>query len=167
MVTGKKKTVICGFENYLINEKGDVYLLNYYYPAYDCYPVLSKRIDRGGYYTVRLHRGKKCYTKFLHRLLAEAFIPNPQDKGFVNHRDGDKLNNSLSNLEWSTHPENIFHAYSIGLVTKKKKQVIDSRTGLVYNDVKVAALNTGLNYLTLKSYLNGNRPNPTWLRYVD
>ena len=55
----------------------------------------------------------------IHRLLAIHYIPNPENKEQVNHIDGDKLNNSLDNLEWVTRSENTKHAYDTGLMKKK------------------------------------------------
>ena len=53
----------------------------------------------------------------IHRLMCETFLPNPDDKAHVNHKDGNKLNNQLSNLEWATEQENSQHAVDTGLTT--------------------------------------------------
>lgn len=75
-------------------------------------------IDCFGYARVRI-KGKRYK---IHRLVAETFIPNPEDKREVNHKDGDKLNNRADNLEWATRSENQKHAYKIGLQKSSKKQ---------------------------------------------
>jgi hypothetical protein len=62
---------------------------------------------------------KKCA---LHRLLALAFIENIENKPFVNHIDGNKLNNTLDNLEWVTSSENNLHAHKVGLTKGDKKK---------------------------------------------
>lgn len=69
-------------------------------------------IQNTGYRTVTIN-GKK-YS--IHRLVAEAFISNPENKPFVNHIDGNKLNNSIENLEWCTNKENVQHAFRTGLM---------------------------------------------------
>lgn len=72
-------------------------------------------LTRDGYYKVRLIRGDKDVTTRVHRLVAKAFIPNPENKETVNHIDGNKLNNHVDNLEWSTRHEQLQHAYDLGL----------------------------------------------------
>lgn len=67
---------------------------------------------------IQVARKKKLF--LVHRLLALAFIPNPEGKPHINHKDGDKLNNALDNLEWCTHKENIRHAIKTGLMPLPK-----------------------------------------------
>lgn len=77
--------------------------------------VKTQRVAKNGYYTVNIIENNKATVMYVHRLLALTFIPNPENKRTVNHIDGNKLNNSLSNLEWSTDKENIKHAYDNNL----------------------------------------------------
>lgn len=76
--------------------------------------VKSTRLSRAGYPRVTLYPSGKTYT--VHRLLAEAFIPNPDGLPFINHKDGVKANNSLSNLEWCDAAYNTKHARKLGLI---------------------------------------------------
>lgn len=117
--------------------------------------------------TVRLCWGKKITTVFIHRLVAAAFVPNPQRKPFVNHKNGNKLDNRAVNFEWTTHAENIQHAYDTGLINKRRlsKAVVDLCTGQRFESVRDAATFIGIPYPTVKNYLNGQRPNPTCLQY--
>jgi hypothetical protein len=77
--------------------------------------IKAKNKDSKGYYSESLYKDGKAVTKKVHRLVAEAFIPNPDSKPCVNHIDGNKLNNSVDNLEWVTHSENMRHAFDTGL----------------------------------------------------
>ena len=82
-------------------------------PKYSKY--IRKTINYNGYMKVTLSKRAIKYTKRLHRLVAEAFINNPEGKPQVNHIDGAKTNNHISNLQWVTARENIQHAYDLGL----------------------------------------------------
>lgn len=82
--------------------------------------ILQQQVNRRGYCVVRVsvRKSKTCCIKEtfrIHRLVAQYFIPNPEDKPQVNHIDGDKLNNNVSNLEWVTNKENAKHAIENGL----------------------------------------------------
>lgn len=100
---------IIGIENYYVSNKGRVISLI-------TGKILKDRLDRYGYPRLTLNgtKGGKIY-KTIHRLVAEAFIPNPDDKPQVNHIDGNKLNNSITNLEWTTSKENKAHQIKLGL----------------------------------------------------
>ena len=81
---------------------------------------LALSFDPKGYLRVSLYFGEKRKTQKVHRLVAQAFIPNPDGKPEVNHKDGNKANNHVGNLEWSTPKENVIHAYRSGLKEKTR-----------------------------------------------
>ena len=83
--------------------------------------ILKQVSKDNDYLIVGVCRDKKCKSAYVHRLVAQAFIPNPEEKPFVNHIDGDKTNNSVNNLEWVTAWENSDHAYRNGLSSWKVK----------------------------------------------
>jgi hypothetical protein len=130
--------------------------------------ILDTRINNSGYLTVRLSKDGKTFTKFIHILKAQAFIANPGNKNFVNHIDGNKLNNENDNLEWCTHSENIKHAYRLGLMTVSNRQIplFDKCLGKEFSSLKRASEYYQIPYSTLKNYLNGNRRNKTCLEYL-
>ena len=127
--------------------------------------ILKTRINNFGYIEVRLWNGRKPSTRFIHKLLGQAFIPNIQNKTQINHKNGIKYDNRLENLEWVTGSENMIHAYQTGLLKKVLKPVIDNCSKTVYKSAREASKQYGINYFTLKNYLNGSRTNPTCLEY--
>jgi hypothetical protein len=81
-------------------------------------PIILRKGKAGhnrNYDIVVLSFNGKLTTKYVHRLVADAFIPNPEEKTQVNHRDGRPSNNEVSNLEWVTPKENMKHAHHLGL----------------------------------------------------
>lgn len=117
---------INGFEGlYQVSNLGRVKSLGRYvnYPN-SCYDKTNKGVYRPEkilkhktkrYAALTLSNGNNKIYPNVHRLVALAFIPNPNNKPCVNHIDGDKLNNCVENLEWVDWDENVIHAYKIGL----------------------------------------------------
>ena len=82
--------------------------------------ILKPFSDKKGYLRVKLYKSGRNYTKKIHRLIAQTFLSNPDNKPEVNHEDGNKSNNKVNNLSWATTEENIRHAYKNGLIKRKK-----------------------------------------------
>ncbi len=83
-------------------------------------------ISKLGYVNVRIRVDGRNKTFTMHRLVAALFIPNPDGKPEVNHRNGNKLDNAVGNLEWATKSENHFHAYKTGLRKKRLGELASS-----------------------------------------
>ena len=123
------------------------------------YKRIDPSVTKTGYQYVAV--GKRTYP--IHRLVAENFVPNPENKPEVNHIDGDKTNNNVSNLEWVTRSENVQHAISHGLFKKtaghdkpKVKTPIwycRKAAGMTQNDL---AEKLGVNPATISLWENGN-----------
>lgn len=84
--------------------------------------VKKQNVCKNGYRYVDLYKNGCGKTLLVHRLVAQAFIDNPFNKRTVNHIDGNKHNNCVSNLEWATYSENAKHAYRLGLKFSTDKQ---------------------------------------------
>jgi hypothetical protein len=105
------------FKNYFVDETGNVFS-NRQGKLKKLSPILTKY----GYYEVTLCAEKQVRKK-VHRLVAEAFIPNPENKPQINHINGIKTDNKVENIEWSTSKENINHARKTGLNNSKPSTI--------------------------------------------
>jgi hypothetical protein len=98
--------------DYIIHSDGRV-ITNNPYKKSMCGKEMKPYTHYNGYQTISLRIDNKYVRYLLHRLVAQCFIPNPQNKPEVNHKDGVKTNNDISNLEWVTRSENERHAIDV------------------------------------------------------
>lgn len=113
---------------YQISNYGKVMSLNYNHTKQNRELLTNENTD--GYLSVALCKNNKIKRYRINRLVAQAFIPNPNNKPQVNHIDGNKKNNFISNLEWCTASENQIHSYKNGL-HKILKGEMSHRYGLL------------------------------------
>jgi hypothetical protein len=120
---------------------------------------LKQRKSKCGYYRVRLRKGWEN----VHRLLAIYFLDNPQNLETVNHKDSNKENNSLSNLEWISRKDNLYHAMDNHLHNWGRTKVKDS-LGMIYNSQAEAARSLGCCQGNIKRAINtgGTYYNRKW-----
>jgi hypothetical protein len=123
------------------------------------------RCKDGSYYLiVNLRKNGKRSGKQIHRLVAEAYIPNPGQKPEVNHIDTDKTNNIVSNLEWNTSGENKRHAWDNGLYEKARKAASKAsskkvrclETGEVFPSATEASKSLGFSRCAVKNSIHNN-----------
>lgn len=123
--------------------------------------ILKPYISKRGYFMQGISINGKHNHVTVHRAIAEVFIPNPENKLQVNHIDGNKLNNYISNLEWVTQSENIQHAFDIGLNSMEYRRIpvkqIDRKGNVVatYESITEASEKFGVNIGYISKCVNG------------
>lgn len=153
---------------------------------YECYSITKtgkvwshinnrflKPFDNSGYLRIRFKIEWYPHKSFLiHRLVATAFIPNPENKPQINHIDGNKLNNNVSNLEWATSKENNKHSYDTGLNKIRtgndganSKMIINTETMKIYGTITEACKDIGYHPSTVSCMLNGKKTKTVPLEY--
>lgn len=183
-----------GFEgSYMVSSIGRVYFMGKsfigqrgitFYKS----PRIKAQQNSRGYLSVSLCVNYKNTTMLVHRLVAMAFIPNPEGKRTVNHINGVKTDNRVENLEWNTHKENCEHSWINGLSNcnsirkmahsqklglsrigsdKLRIPVINTKTGIVFNSIGEAALSFGVSRTLLSRKLLGTLTNNTPFKYLE
>lgn len=118
-----------------------------------------KQVIVSGYPAISTKVGNKTYIRYIHRLLAQAYIPNPHNMPVVNHIDGNKGNYALDNLEWCSYQDNTNHAISTGLHTPARKlsasevlEIYSSKESYV-----ILAAKFGVGKTTIEAIKNGTK----------
>lgn len=120
--------------------------------------LLKPRLTGRGYCQIDLQRNKDIKHALVHRLVAEAFIPNPDNLPYVNHKDEDKTNNRVDNLEWCTQLYNI--RYGTGLrrrVATQYKPVLCVEKGIIYPSQVEAGKQLGMSHRHINDCCKGRR----------
>ena len=157
---------VVGFEKlYQVNENGEIKSMDRIIT--DCNGrtrmwhgrIMKPRFDKDGYKTIQLCQGGKITQKKVHRIVAEAFIPNPNNYPVVNHKDENKENNEVSNLEWCTVKYNTL--YNDGVmrraIKRRKPILVVSEKGEIFhfNSIKEAEEKLNLNHGNVVGCLKG------------
>ena len=132
--------------------------------------ILKQNGDNYGYLQVILYKGSLRNTGKVHRLVALSFIENTENKKQVNHIDGNKHNNEISNLEWVTNKENKLHAIRNGItiihektrIAQKEyrdKVILNTENGIFYKSTTEIGLMYNVNASTVRRWIQLNRKN--------
>lgn len=155
-------TAVVGFEGlYEVSSFGRIRSIG---QGIGCKPnggILTPRFNNDGYLQIHLRKNGKDYSLKIHRIVAQAFIPNPHNLPCVNHKDEDKTNNSVENLEWCDRSYNVnYGSRNSKVAIKLRKRVHqfegDELVG-IYDSASLAAKFLGLNGNTIKRTCQGHQ----------
>jgi hypothetical protein len=166
---------VIGYEGlYQVSNLGRIKSLNYRAKGI-CEIMKFSLLD--GYPSLSLTKNGKYKTYRIHRLVANAFVYNLHNKPQVNHKNGNRADNNVDNLEWVTNQENCIHSFKVlnrqtSLETRIKisnsriKKVINTKTNQIFNSTRDACQFTGMTFSKLRKRLNGQIKNNTTFKYL-
>lgn len=154
---------VVGYENlYMVDNEGNVFSVKK-----DGLKLLKPLKDKKGYLIVTLYKFKEGKKKKIHRLVLEAFMPNKNSNNLtVNHKDEDKTNNSLENLEWMTIKQNIVYSQAYPVVQLDKNDNLIA----VYESISDAARQVNGDITNISKCIKGIRKthkDSKWVLYED
>lgn len=117
--------------------------------------IIKQRLQNSGYFVVWLSKQGKVRALTVHRIIATTFIDNPENMGDVNHKDGDRKNNCVSNLEWCTRSQNIKHSYEKLNHKINGKPVRCIELGSAYSSAAEASRQMGINASGISNAASG------------
>ena len=151
---------MCGHEAYSVSSNGRIM-------RKDTGKIYTGTVDNHGYVRFDLSEHGKRFVVAAHRAVAEAFIRKVDGKLYVNHKDGDKSNNNVQNLEWCTCSENMAHAFHVlGRSPWNKRAVQCVETGIIYDSAWEAQRQTGISNVLINRCLTGRRKSTHKLHWI-
>lgn len=123
---GEGSAIILGYDyEYVVTDKGE-FISHARYHNHNL--KMKPHKGKDGYMSIGLIKNGKSTQHRVHRIVACAFIPNPENKPFINHKDGNRTNNNVDNLEWCTQKENAYHSiHTLGKWSRSEKQSAAAR----------------------------------------
>ena len=160
---------VVGFEGYYIGDDGVIYTTKKNGGYKRELTKMKLREDKDGYLEVGMYKNKKRYFRRVHRVVAEAFIPNTDHLPQINHKDGNVKNNTVDNLEWCTCQDNLLHSFRVlnrkpSITNAKIIKLTNKQTGkvLYFSTEKDCAFYLNMAYEHLNKLLTGYHDISKW-----
>ena len=156
------------FEGYFVSNYGQIYTTKKNGGYKTNIRELKIKEDKDGYLEVGIYKNKKRFFRRVHRLVAEAFLENPNHYPQINHIDGDTKNNNVSNLEWCTCRDNLIHSFKVlnrnPTIISKRLKLTNKLTNevLYFNSEKDCAFYLNMSYEHLSKLLTGYHDISKW-----
>lgn len=141
--------IIKGYENYMISSLGRIKIINYRNTGKE--RIMKPQLKKNGYLDIGLNKNGIQKRFLIHRLVAEAFIPNPDNLPQVNHKSENKLDNSVENLEWCDAKYNINFGTCIERRSKKKGRSVEVFKNGIYIETVTSTNLCAKKYKTTQS----------------